>query len=238
LSMGAIALFGEKYDSTVRVVQFGNSVELCGGTHTESTGNIGIVKIISESAIAAGIRRIEAVSASIAESYINSKMNTLEEIISLLKSTGNVTESVQKMIVENSSLKKMVEKFQVQSVKNMIKNLSDNASEINNIRFISGQIDPAPSDILKSVVHQLRSNCENTVFVIGSDDDGKANILVMVSDNLLKERNIDAVSIIREIAGEINGGGGGQPFLATAGGKNPAGIPKAIAKAAEMLKNC
>jgi alanyl-tRNA synthetase len=236
LSMGAIALFGEKYDSTVRVVEFGKSVELCGGTHTEATGNIGIVKIISESAIAAGIRRIEAVSGSIAESYINSKLNTLDEITSILKSTGNVKESVEKLIVENSSLKKTVEKFHVQSITAMIKNLVDNSSEINNIRFVSGQIAPVPSDILKNIGQKLRSSSENTVFVIGSDDDGKANLLVMVSDNLLKVRKIDAAAIIKAIAGEINGGGGGQAFLATAGGKNPAGIPKAIAKAADMLK--
>ena len=113
--MGAIALFGEKYGETVRVVEFGNSVELCGGTHVTSTGTIGIVKIISEGAIAAGVRRIEAVTALKAEEYINEKLNQIEEIAALLKSTGNVSESVEKLISENSSLKKSVEKYQLQS---------------------------------------------------------------------------------------------------------------------------
>jgi alanyl-tRNA synthetase len=107
---------------------------------------------------------------------------------------------------------------------------------INNIRFVSGQIDTGNSDAIKSVAYQMRNSSENTVFVIGSDDNGKAGIMVMVSDNLVRERNINAVTIIKEIAGEINGGGGGQTFLATAGGKNPSGIPRALEKAAELLK--
>ena len=114
-SMGAIALFGEKYGDTVRVVEFGKSVELCGGTHVEATGSIGFVKIVSEGAIAAGVRRIEAVTASKAEEYVNERLNTIDEIASLLKSTGNITDSVEKLISENSALKKAIEKFQIQS---------------------------------------------------------------------------------------------------------------------------
>ena len=235
-SMGAMALFGEKYGDTVRVVEFGKSVELCGGTHVEATGSIGIVKIVSEGAIAAGIRRIEAVTASKAEEYINKRLNTVDEIASLLKSTGNIIESVEKLIAENSSLKKMIEKFQAQSATLVLKNLVEKSVIINNIRFVSGQIETDSSDILKNNAYQIRNSSDNTVLVIGSETGGKANILVLVSDNLVKERNINAVSIIKEIAGEINGGGGGQPFFATAGGKNPAGIPGALAKAAEFLQ--
>jgi len=235
-SMGAMALFGEKYGDTVRVVEFGKSVELCGGTHVEATGSIGMVKIVSEGAIAAGIRRIEAVTASKAEEYINKRLNTVDEIASLLKSTGNIVESVEKLISENSSLKKMIDKFQLQSATLLLKNLIEKSVIINNIRFVSGQIETDSSDILKNNAYQIRNSSDNTVLVIGSETGGKANILVLVSDNLVKERNINAVSIIKEIAGEINGGGGGQPFFATAGGKNPAGIPGALAKAAEFLR--
>jgi alanyl-tRNA synthetase len=234
--MGAMALFGEKYGNTVRVVEFGKSIELCGGTHVEATGSIGIVKIVSEGAIAAGIRRIEAVTASTAEKYINEKLTKVDEITALLKSTGNITESVDKLISENSSLKKTIEKFQIQSVTATLNELVKKAMVINDIKVISGQVDIDSPDILKNIAYQIRNSSENTVMVIGSETGGKANIMVLVSDNLVKERNINAVTIIREIAGEINGSGGGQPFLATAGGKNPSGIRTALEKAVKFLQ--
>ena len=235
--MGAMALFGEKYGDTIRVVEFGKSIELCGGTHVEATGTIGIVKIVSEGAIAAGIRRIEAVTASKAEEYINKRLNTIDEITTLLKSTGNITESVERLIAENSSLKKTIEKFQVQSATIMVKELLEKAVTINNIRFVSGKIEKDSPDILKNIASHIRNSSDNTVLVIGSEYQGKANILVMVSDNLVKEGNINAATIIKEIASEINGGGGGQPFLATAGGKNPSGIERAIEKAEGLIQN-
>jgi alanyl-tRNA synthetase len=235
-AMGAVALFGEKYGERVRVVEFGKSVELCGGTHVEATGNIGLVKIVSEGAIAAGIRRIEAVTASKAEEYINEKLNTVNEITLLLKSTGNITEAVEKLIAENSSQKKTIEKFQVLSATVMLKDLVEKSVIINDIRVVSGRIETDSSDILKNIAYQIRNSSDNTVLIIGSESSGKASLLVLVSDNLVKERNINAVTIVKEIAGEINGSGGGQPFLATAGGKNPAGIPRALGKAIELLK--
>ena len=235
-SMGAMALFGEKYGKTVRVVEFGKSVELCGGTHVNATGSIGFVKIVSEGAIAAGVRRIEAVTASKAEVYINERLNTIDEIASLLKSTGNLTESVEKLISENSLLKKSIEKFQAQSATIMLKGLEGKAVIINNIRFISGKLETDSGDVLKNIASLIRNSSDNTILVIGSKNGEKANLLVMVSDKLVKERNISAVTIIKEIAGEINGGGGGQPFLATAGGKNPAGLERALSKAASLLQ--
>ena len=235
-SMGAMALFGEKYGDSVRVVEFGKSIELCGGTHVEATGSIGIVKIVSEGGVAAGIRRIEAVTASKAEEYINKRLKTVDEIATLLKSTGSIKESVEKLMAENSSLKKSVEKFQAQSVTIMLKELIDKAININNIRFVSGKVETDSADVLKNIAYQIRTSSDNTVLVIGSASDGKANILVMVSDNLFKERNINAVNIIKEIEEEINGSGGGQPFLATAGGKNPEGIQRALSKAAIYLQ--
>ena len=235
-SMGAMALFGEKYGDKVRVVEFGKSVELCGGTHVSSTGSIGIVKIVSEGAIASGIRRIEAVTASKAEEYINERLQSVEEAATLLKSTGSITESIEKLLSENNSLKKSVEKFRTQSVTTKLKELLEKAVRINNISFVSGEIETDSSDVLKNIAYQTRTSSENTVMVIGSENGGKASLLVTVTDDLVKGRNIDAVAIIKDIAGEINGGGGGQPFLATAGGKNPEGIKKALDKAAEFLK--
>jgi len=235
-SMGAIALFGEKYGDTVRVVEFGDSVELCGGTHVRSTGTIGLVKIVSEGAIAAGVRRIEAVTALKAEEYINEKLSEMEDIAALLKSTGSVSESVEKLLSENSSLKKSVEKYQAQAAVSMIKELEEKAVIINNIRFVSGKLQADSPEVLKNIAYQVRNLSDNTVLVIGSENGDKANLLVMVSDKLVKENNLSAVAIIKEIAGEINGGGGGQTFLATAGGKNPMGIQKAIIKAASLLQ--
>jgi alanyl-tRNA synthetase len=235
-SMGAMALFGEKYGDKVRVIEFGKSIELCGGTHVKATGNIGMLKIVSEGAIAAGIRRIEAVTASKAEEYINDRLKTLDEVVLLLKSPGSVSEGVEKLISENSSLKKSLERFQLQTTTIRINEMVEKSVMINNIRFVSGMIESESADILKNVAYQLRTSSEKMVMVIGTENLGKANILVTVTDDLVKGKNISAVAIIKEISGEINGGGGGQPFLATAGGKNPDGIQRALAKAAEFLK--
>jgi len=236
-TMGAMALFGEKYGENVRVVQFGDSVELCGGTHVASTGSIGIIKIISEVGIASGIRRIEAVTASKADEYINEKITASEEVASLLKNTGSIKESVEKLIAENNSLRKTIEKFQAQSAKDAIKELEKNGIDIKGMKFISGKVETDSADTLKTIAFELRSVSDNIVAVIGSAIGGKASIVVMVSDNLVREKNLNAVNIIKAISAEIDGGGGGQPFLATAGGKKPEGIKNAIAKAAEYLKS-
>ena len=235
-SMGAMALFGEKYGNQVRVVEFGDSIELCGGTHVVSTGSIGIVKIISEGAIAAGIRRIEAVTASKAEEYINERLKIVDDISALLKNTGGIMDSVEKLLSENNSLKKSVEKFRIQSVTGNINELINKAVVVNKIRFVSGEVETDSAEVLKNIAYQIRTSSSNTVMVIGSELNGKASLLVTVTDDLVGKRNINAVAIIRDISGEINGGGGGQPFLATAGGKNPAGIQSAIRKAAEFIQ--
>ena len=235
MEMGAMALFGEKYGENVRVVKFGESVELCGGTHVKNTGSIGIIKIVSEGAIASGVRRIEAVTASKADEYINEKLLESEEIASLLKSTGSLKDSVAKLISENSQLRKTIEKYQAQAALAMAEGLAKNASEINGIRFISGEIETESAETLKTIAFELRKNQGNTVAVIGADISGKASIAVMVSDDLVNGRKLNAVNIIKEIATEINGGGGGQPFLATAGGKKPEGIVNAIRKAEALL---
>ncbi len=236
-AMGAMALFGEKYGDKVRVVSFGESVELCGGTHVENTGNIGIIKIVSEGAIAAGIRRLEAVTAVKAEEYVTEKLTTIDEIAILLKSTGNIKDSVEKLIADNSALKSSNVKYQAQYADSMLHSIEDKALVINGIRFLSGVIETDSADLLKTIATEARKKSDSSVMVIGSAISGKASILVMVSDDLINERKINAVNIIKDISVEINGGGGGQPFLATAGGKNPQGIEKAIKKAEEYLKS-
>ncbi|MBI5009823.1 MAG: alanine--tRNA ligase, partial [Bacteroidia bacterium] len=220
----------------VRVVEFGKSVELCGGTHVESTGKIGLFKIVAEGAIAAGIRRIEAVTANKAIEYVNEKLAVLEDISALLKSTGNVKDSVEKLIADNSSLRKTIERFEAQSADMIIKDLTSKSMKIRNISFVSGHLESESPEMLKNIAFRMRKTSENTVLVLGSASGGKANLVVMVSDNLVKDQNITATNLIKEISGEINGGGGGQPFLATAGGKNPAGISKAIDKALLILQ--
>ncbi len=233
--MGAMALFGEKYGETVRVVQFGMSVELCGGTHVPNTGTIGIVKIITEGAIAAGVRRLEAVTAEKAEEYINEKIDSLEEVASFLKST-DIRDSVEKLVSENLALKKSFEKHENQSAMAIAGDLEAKSVLINGIQFLSGIIEAGSADVMKTIAYQIRNTSDNSVLVIGSVINEKANILVMVSDRLVKEKKINAATIVKEIAGEISGGGGGQPFLATAGGKNTGGIPAAIKKAEAYLK--
>ncbi len=235
--MGAMALFGEKYGEKVRVVEFGDSVELCGGTHVDSTAAIGIIKIVSEGAIAAGIRRIEAVTAGKAFEYINERLDAYEDIAILLKSKGHIKENVEKLIAENSTLKKTIEKYISLSAISVLKSLEEKAVDINGIKFLSGQIESDSPDTLKSIAFEVRKRHENSIIVIGASIGGKAHLAVMVTDNLVKEKNISAVKIIKEISGEINGGGGGQHFLATAGGKNPEGIRNAIKIAKEYITN-
>jgi len=234
--MGAMALFGEKYGDTVRVVEFGKSIELCGGTHVENTGSIGIIKIVSEGAIAAGIRRIEAVTAGKAEEYINEKLSLVDDVATLLKSTGNLKENVEKLIAENSQLKKEIERYQMQSASASIKELKEKAVIINGIMVLCGQLESVSGDMLKNIAFQFRKESDNCILVLGSATGEKANLLVMVTDKVLKEKDINAIAIIKEIAGEINGGGGGQPFLASAGGRNPAGIQSALNKAEEYIR--
>ena len=235
-AMGAISLFGEKYGEKVRVVGFGDSLELCGGTHVGNTGSIGIVKIISETAIASGIRRIEAVTAARAEEYINEKLTLLNETATLLKSSGNIRESVEKLMAENNALKKSLEKYQSWMTKILVGRLEEKAVPVNDISFIADYIESESVDFLKNIAFRIRSSSDNSVLVLGSETGGKAHLMVMVCDRLVKERNISAVDIIKDIAGEIRGGGGGQPFLATAGGSEIKGIERALKRAEEFVR--
>jgi alanyl-tRNA synthetase len=163
-------------------------------------------------------------------------LKIVEGLSALLKSTGGIMDSVEKLISENNSLKKSIEKFRIQSITENIKELINKAVIVNKMRFVSGRIETDSAEVLKNIAYQIRTSSSNTIMVIGSELNGKASLLVTVTDDLVRERNINAIDIIRNISEEINGGGGGQPFLATAGGKNPDGIQSALRKAGEFLQ--
>jgi alanyl-tRNA synthetase len=234
--MGAIALFGEKYGDKVRVVRFGNSVELCGGTHVENTGTIGLFKIVSEGAVAAGVRRIEAVTSRNALAYINEKLNSLNEISAMLKSTGNIAAGVAKIVEENKNLQQTIEKIQEASSLAMRKELVNEAEKVNGCTLVSGIVEEATAEMLKNIAHQIRQTEASASIILGSHSEGKVSLLIAFTDDLTKNKGLNAVEIIKSVAAEIKGGGGGQPFLATAGGKNPSGLSSALKKATEIVK--
>lgn len=231
--MGAMALFGEKYGDRVRVIKFGNSVELCGGTHVPATGQIGLLKITAESAIAAGVRRIEAVTAGKAEDLVYFQQDTLKEISTVFHNSPNLVNAIKKAIEENADLKKMTEEFMKEKAVVLKDRLLSNMEVLNGKKLIRFNLD-MPAEIVKDIAYQLRGQIsEDLVFVAGTNDGGKPLLTVLLSDNLVAA-GINASAIVREAAKEIQGGGGGQPFFAQAGGKNPDGLNNAIAKAVDL----
>lgn len=230
-AMGAMALFGEKYGDHVRVIRFGDSIELCGGTHTSATGNIGLFKIISESAIAAGVRRIEATTGSHAESLVHLNEDIISSLKALFNNSPNLVSSITKLFEENDSFKKKVEEFMRERAADLRKQLSNEKQYINGLNVVTlrGEYHP---EVVKNVAMMFRSD-ENTVMIAGFSFEGKANLAVMYTDDLVAH-GCNAGKDIREASKLINGGGGGQPFFATAGGKNPEGISAAIAKLIEL----
>ncbi|WP_026904562.1 alanine--tRNA ligase [Pedobacter glucosidilyticus] len=237
IESGVTALFGEKYGDFVRVITFDDhySKELCGGTHVKATGQIGYFKIISESAVAAGVRRIEAITAIAAEQFIQEQNQLLASLKELLKNPKDLAKSVEALLEENSKLKKEVEKSVSEKASGLKNALKDKAQEINGIQFIAELVDLPHADAVKNLAFQLRDVVDNLFLVIGATFDGKPNLTVMLSDNLVKDKGLNASTIVRELAKEIQGGGGGQPFYATAGGKNPDGLKSALDKAKLFL---
>ncbi len=234
-TMGAIALFGEKYGDTVRVVRFGASVELCGGTHVESTGSIGQFVILSEGSISAGVRRIEAITADKAEEYIERNLKTLKEVASLFNNPADLKGAVDELMAKNQSLTKQVEAFEKENAGKLKKELLLQVEPINGINFLAQQLKVESAAILKDIAFQLKGEVENLFLVLAAEIDGKANVHVMIADNLVKERGLNAGAVIRDLAKAVNGSGGGQPFYATAGGKEPAGIPLLISNARKLI---
>jgi alanyl-tRNA synthetase len=234
--LGAMMLFGEKYGEAVRVIKFGESVELCGGTHVSATGQIGLFKIISEGAIAAGVRRIEAITAARAEKYVNEQIKTLKSIQEAMKNSNDILGRVLNLQKENSDLASQIDEFNRERVKIMKNNLKSKILRERGVNIISGQVGMGNAAMIKDLAYQLKGEVENLYLVLGAMVDGKPNLTVMISENLVAEKGLDAGKIVREAGREIQGGGGGQPFYATAGGKNPAGLQAAIDKALTFLQ--
>jgi len=234
-ALGAMALFGEKYGETVRVIQFGTSTELCGGTHVQATGEIGMVRIVSETSIAAGVRRLEAITAKGVENLLNIQQDTIAEARELFNNTPDLLNAIKKSVDENAELKKQLESFMHEKIISLRDKLISEVNLINGIKTIVYQSDLS-SDVIKTLAFQIRNILtEKLFFVAGSVYQGKPSITVLLSDDLVAT-NLNAVNIAREAAKEIQGGGGGQPFFASAGGKDAAGIQKALEMALKAIK--
>jgi alanyl-tRNA synthetase len=238
LDSGVTALFGEKYGDFVRVITFDDkySKELCGGTHVKATGQIGFFKIISESAVAAGVRRIEAITGVIAENYISDQSKLVQQVKELLKNPKDVAASVQNLLDENAKLKKEIEKGIQFKASGLKTELAQKAQDINGINFIAERVALPNADAVKTLAYQLKDIVPNLFLVLAADFDGKPNITVMIAENLVKDKGLNAGNIVRELAKEIQGGGGGQPFFATAGGKDLSGLDSVLSKAASYIK--
>ncbi|MBL0033340.1 MAG: alanine--tRNA ligase [Bacteroidetes bacterium] len=237
MEMGAMALFGEKYGEFVRVITFdpSYSIELCGGTHVKATGQIGQIKIVSESAVAAGVRRSEPITGDKAEAYFEEQQLQLNSIKELLKHPKDLVQRIQGLMDENTALQEQINVFTNEKTQVIKKELLGKIKSVNGINFLAEQIELPTADALKNLSFELKNQVENLFFLAGAEIDGKALLSLIVSDNLVKDKNLNATNIIRELSKEIQGGGGGQPFYATAGGKNPAGLKKAISMAEGFL---
>ncbi|MEN2415318.1 alanine--tRNA ligase [Flavobacterium mesophilum] len=235
LEDGAIALFGEKYGDLVRTIKFGDSVELCGGTHVANTSDIWHFKIISEGAVAAGIRRIEAITSEAAKEYFESQAISFSEIKEVLKNAPDPVKAIQALQDENAQLKKQLEALLKDKAKNMKADLAKELQEINGVRFLAKQVDLNPEGA-KDLAYEL-GNAYNDLFVVlATAHEGKPMLTCYVSKEIVASKNLNAGQVVRELGKYIQGGGGGQPFFATAGGKNVDGIAEALSKAVEFVK--
>jgi alanyl-tRNA synthetase len=232
--LGALALFGEKYGDLVRVIKFGDSVELCGGTHVKSTGQIGSFVILSESAVASGIRRIEAISNITAEQFIKDRMTELNQIKQLFKNPKDVVKAVVDLQEKNSTLSKTLEKLEKEKAMSALNDLKSKVQQNNGIHYLEAIL-PLDGGAIKDILFGLQKEYNNLFAVIGGDANGKCTLSIMIAEDLAKEKGYHAGNIIREVAKHIQGGGGGQPFFATAGGKNAGGLQDAINAVKEKL---
>ena len=228
-SMGAMALFGEKYGDAVRVIKFGESVELCGGTHVSSTSKIGLFKITSESAVAAGIRRIEAITSATAERYFREKADLLDTIALGLKNPKDLVKAVEDLQTKNNQLTKEIELLLKEKALSVKGDLKSQIEHINGVNFL-GTVIPLDGGSIKDILFQLKGEVDNFFVVIGGNEGDKCTISIIAADSLIADKGINAGNIVREVSKHIQGGGGGQAFFATAGGKNPKGLNDAIAE--------
>ncbi len=233
--MGALALFGEKYGDAVRVIKFGDSVELCGGTHVAATGQIGIFRIFRESSIAAGIRRIEAFTGEVAERYIDEHLEIVKQIAGSFENQKDLVKAVQSLHDEHSTLAKQVGGFQKNMLGVIAKTMEERMERLGDIMLATSRVELDNPALLRDLAFQVRSRYPKVCLILGAEIDGKAHLAIMLADVAIKSYGLNASTLIREVSGEIRGGGGGQPFFATAGGKNPAGIDAALEKARKII---
>lgn len=232
---GAIALFGEKYGDSVRMIRFGKSVELCGGTHVRNTTDIWYFKITSESSVASGIRRIEAITGAAAKEFFREQTEKTSELKSLLKNPKDLVKSVASLQAENTSLKKEVEILQKAKAQHLKQELANEITALNGIQFLAKEVDLDAAG-MKDLSFQLGGETANLFLLFASKQGGKALLSCYISKNLVDEKNLDAGKVVRELGKHIQGGGGGQAFFATAGGKNPAGISEALAQGKKYVE--
>lgn len=234
LEEGAIALFGEKYGDTVRAIKFGDSMELCGGIHVKNTANIWHFKITGEGAIASGIRRIEAITGEAVKAYFKEQEYSLSLIKETLKNPQDTLKAVKNLQEENSELKKQLEQLLKEKAKGLKNELQNELQEINGVRFLAKQVD-LDANGAKDLVYELGNLGTNLFLLLATVQDNKPMLTCYISKELVAEKGLNAGQIVRELGKYIQGGGGGQPFFATAGGKNPAGIAEALEKAKNYL---
>ena len=232
---GAMALFGEKYGDEVRAIKFGESMELCGGIHVKNTDEIWYFKIVSEGAVAAGIRRIEAITSDAVKAHFASYENTLNEVKTALKNPQDILKAVHSMQEENAKLAKQIEALVKDKVKNLKASLIAEIQEINGVQFLAKQVDLNPEGA-KNLVYELGNLGNNLFLVLATAEEEKPMLTCYVSKELVAQKNLNAGQVVRELGKYIQGGGGGQPFFATAGGKKVEGIQEALEKAVAFLK--
>jgi alanyl-tRNA synthetase len=236
-SLGAMALFGEKYGEFVRVITFDSkfSVELCGGTHVKATGNIGLLKIVSESSVAAGVRRIEAVTADGAFEYLNGFHAEIDQIKTQLKNPKDVVASVQTLVEEKHALEKKLELIYQQQANTLKDVLATKAIKSNGYTLLAERVSVPNADSLKNIAYALRNQFDDLLMILAADIEGKPQVAVMIGEKLEATKKYHAGNMVKELAKEIDGGGGGQPFFATAGGKKLEGLDRVLVKAKELL---
>jgi alanyl-tRNA synthetase len=228
-------LFGEKYGDSVRMIEFGDSKELCGGIHVKNTADIWHFKIVSEGAVAAGIRRIEAITGEAVKDFFTQQENALASIAATLKNPQDTLKAVVSLQEDNAKLKKQIEQLLKEKAKNLKGELASQIQEINGVKFLATQVDLNPEGA-KDLAYELGTLGTNVFLVLATADDDKPMLTCYISKELVTEKNLNAGTVVRELGKYIQGGGGGQPFFATAGGKNVAGIKEALENAVEFIK--
>jgi alanyl-tRNA synthetase len=237
ITLGATATFGEKYGDFVRVITFDPtySLELCGGTHIPSTGQIGLFKFISEGSVSAGVRRVEAITGEIALQKMREQEATLSQLKDLLKGPKDLVKALEVVLEERTALQKKVEALENEKIQQLKIVLLGKVSSKGDYNLLIEQIEVPNADALKQLAYELRDKVENLVAVFATEFNGKPQLAVFIAENLVKEKSLNAGQIVKDLAKEIRGGGGGQPFFATAGGSDASGLGKAIEKAKSLF---